>query len=108
MSSAFTPCGRARLRWKRAVAPLHAVVALVVDLLLEGALALDGEDVVVDFDLDVVDLHARQLGLEHDGVLGVEHVDRRQPAFLTPRPQLSRRAGSPGFAGSSSRGRGPI
>src|SRR5665647_1516625 len=42
-------------------APLDAVVPLLVDLLLELALALDGEHVVVDLDLDVVGIHALSL-----------------------------------------------
>src|SRR5450759_3631422 len=71
-----------------AEAPLDAVVPLVVDLLLELALALDGEHVVVDLDLDVVGVHARELGLEDDRVGGVEDVDRRQPALLPPAPDL--------------------
>jgi len=39
-------------------------------------------------DLDVGGVHARELGLEHDGVLLVEDVDRRHPALLTAVPDL--------------------
>ena len=62
-----------------AVRPLEAVVAALLHRLLEPPLALEGEHVVVDLDLDVVGVEAGQLGAQHDGLVRVEDVHRRRP-----------------------------
>ena len=62
-----------------AVGPLDPVVVVLRLVLLELALALEGEDVVLDGDLDLLLRDTGQLGLHLVGVRGLEDVDRGRP-----------------------------
>src|SRR5436305_1535724 len=64
---------------ERAVGALDPVVLLLVDVLLEIPLALECEEVVLDGDLDVLLLDARQLGGHLIGALVLQDVDPRRP-----------------------------
>src|SRR5207249_10533954 len=71
-------------RWERdgagkgAVADLTAVEVLALGLVVVLLLALDGENAVVDGDVDVLCLHTRQARLHDDLVVGLREIDRRR------------------------------
>src|SRR5207247_4077834 len=67
-----------------AVGALHPVVALLLDLVVELALAAEGQHAVLDPDVHVLGVHSRQLGLEHDVAVLLEDVDRGRPAPERP------------------------
>jgi hypothetical protein len=55
------------------------VVALGFLLLVELALALEGEGAVLDFDLNVFHVHPWKVGLDREFVVGFENVHSRGP-----------------------------
>lgn len=63
------------------VGPLAADIVAVLILLLPagGALGADGEAVTVHVDVDILLLHPRQIGLQHEGVAGVLDVGLESP-----------------------------
>jgi hypothetical protein len=69
-----------------AVGALDPVVGLVLGLLLVLALARDRQHVGRDLDLDVVLGHARDLGLDHQLLLGLLDVHQRRPQSLGQGP----------------------
>src|SRR6266545_3047332 len=56
------------------VGPLHAVITLLLLLLLHLLLALDGQELLLERDLNVLRVHARNFRLDHHGVLRLGHV----------------------------------
>src|SRR5215207_4863920 len=64
---------------ERAVAPLPHVVSGSLLLLLGLAHAADGQNPVVERDIHVLLLHARELGPHHDVAVLLEHVESRGP-----------------------------
>src|SRR5208283_39973 len=64
---------------ERAVGPLHPQVVVLVHFLLELAFTPDGEDVVLDADVEFFRLNLRNIRLDDEFVLGLVDVDRRRP-----------------------------
>src|SRR5712692_5492211 len=62
-----------------AVRPLHPVVPLVPLFLLLPLLALDGEVLLLERDLDVLGVEARHFGLDHQRLLGLGDVHAGRP-----------------------------
>ena len=69
-----------------AVGALHAVVALLLHLVVELALAAQGQHVVLDADVDVLRVDARQLGLQDDVAVLLVDVHRGRPGRRAPSP----------------------
>jgi len=67
-----------------AIAALDAVIALAGLLLLELALAGDGEGLVLDADVDVFGIDIRDVGFEDELVLGLVDVDGGRPGAGSP------------------------
>jgi hypothetical protein len=62
-----------------AIGPLHTVIVLVARLLLELALTFQCEHAVLDVQLDILVLEARDLEREDQLILRLLHVDGRGP-----------------------------
>src|SRR5262249_45683745 len=69
---------------ERPVGPLDPMIALLLDLGLELALAPEGQDIVFHPDVDVLRVDARQLRLEDDGAVLLVDVHRGRPAAAHP------------------------
>src|SRR5690348_5929253 len=65
---------------ERSIRPLHAKVVVFFYFALELTLAANREHAVLDAYIDVFFADARQIGLEHEFVLGLVDVYRRRPA----------------------------
>src|SRR2546425_669206 len=65
---------------ERAVGPLRAVEAALLDLVFELALALEIERVVFDSNFNVLGIDARELGLHDQVVVGLVDVNCRSPS----------------------------
>src|SRR5262245_5242267 len=64
---------------ERSVGPLHAMVVLLLHLVVDLALAPEGEHVVLDADIDVLGVDPRKLRLQHQVAVVLVDVDRRGP-----------------------------
>src|SRR5262245_1111546 len=62
-----------------AVVALAPVPTLAILLVLFLAFALQDHGVVADLDADVLFLHAREIGVDHELVAAAPHVDLRRP-----------------------------
>src|SRR5438105_7851369 len=71
--------GQREAAHERAIRPLDTMVIVLLRLVLELALALEVQGAVIDADLDVLRVHARQFRLQHYVVLGFVDVYRRSP-----------------------------
>src|SRR5262249_48544136 len=77
---------------ERAVAPPDVVVLLFLHVVRDLLLTLDGEDEVLDVDLDLVALHVGELGFQHELVVaGLEDVDGRHPAARRGETEVAKR-----------------
>src|ERR1039457_6447949 len=77
--------GHGKAAHETAVAALDAVIALLGMFLVELALARDGERLVLHFDVNVLQIDVRQIGLQHQFVLGFVDVHGRRPRTVGPR-----------------------
>src|SRR4029077_2973748 len=64
---------------ERAILAFNAQVVFLVRLVLELAFAANGEDVVLDVDVQVLGIHIRQVRLDDQFMLGLVDVDCRGP-----------------------------
>src|SRR5689334_7526811 len=67
-----------------AVAPLAPVVAALVRRLLLMSVTLDDDGVLLDFDVDVLTLDARQIRLDDELAFALHHLDVRRPHRRCP------------------------
>src|ERR1035438_9958139 len=72
-----------------AVAALDAVIALLGMFLVELALARDGERLVLHFDVNVLQIDVRQIGLQHQFVLGPSWSQQRPLVNCWHRPTFA-------------------
>src|SRR3990170_6947340 len=70
---------------ERPVGPLDPVIVLLLYLLLELPLSVQGQDAVLDLHADLVLLQAGKLRFDDDGVLRLANVDRGRPHPLRER-----------------------
>src|SRR5207302_2255561 len=71
--------GQREAAHERAIRPLDTMVVVLLHLVLKLALALEVQGAVLDADLDLFRVHARELRLQHYVVLGFVDVHRRSP-----------------------------
>src|SRR5215469_9876979 len=64
---------------ERPVRALHTQILVFLDFLLELALTPDGENVVLDADVELLGLDVRKIRLHNQGLLGLININGRSP-----------------------------